>query len=291
MNNTTGGKTTDRNGREPEKVALTSSFQYEYANELLDVLIANYNVRRHKGISNRTPLDYARFLYQHGKDWRYANPDEVQSIVSIRKLRTVRGGASTGRQAYVESDYACYSNEILQNHQALAGKKIWIVYHKEDDCRVAQGFTQEGLSLGILRAAAPWHLSPHSLALRVAIGRASAAGKFTLGSGCDGVRTFLEFVESQPNGKLPVHPAYLEARRILTESQDYSINDVMLQRAQARAESSDSTEQVQYSDDPVYSRSATVKSDSKRKQPEQRLNTVLKAPLPPRRLVATGSKK
>lgn len=64
LSNTTGGKAEYRHGRHPEEVALAAKFQYEYASELLDVLIANYNVHKHAGISGRSPLEFARFLYQ-----------------------------------------------------------------------------------------------------------------------------------------------------------------------------------------------------------------------------------
>lgn len=237
--NTTGGKAEDRKGRQPEQVALARKFQYEYAIELLDVLVANYNAHAHGGISGRTPLEYARFLYQHGgPDWRHADPDDVQALVSVRRLCIVRGGAEAGRAPYVEFYYSRYSNEILQGRQDLVGKKIWVTCHKEDDCRVALASTQEGLSLGVLRAAPPWHRSPHSLAVRGAIARACAQGKFALPAGSDGVEVFVDFVETQPNKSLPVHPAYLEVRRILVSHMEQSIGQNMLELAQARADSS-----------------------------------------------------
>ncbi|KAF0811558.1 hypothetical protein IGB42_03944 [Andreprevotia sp. IGB-42] len=59
MSNTTGAKPKDKAGRNPEAVAINSRFQYEYAEELIDVLIANYNATPHRGIGNRTPLEYA----------------------------------------------------------------------------------------------------------------------------------------------------------------------------------------------------------------------------------------
>lgn len=240
LSNTTGGKVQDKKGRKPEEVALASSFQYEYAMELLDVLIANYNVHKHGGISGQRPLDYARFLYkQGGQNWRHADSDTVQALVSVRKLCTVCGGAIVGRRPYVEFSNARYSNEILESRQDLVGKKIWVICHKEDDCRIAMGSTMEGYSLGVLRAASPWHRSPHSLAVRSAICRASASGRFVLPSGCDAVEVFIAHVEAQPNNKLPVHPAYLEVRRILVTSMEQSIGTSMLEMAKARADVQD----------------------------------------------------
>lgn len=235
LSNTTGAKPQDRKGKEPEAVAVTSRFQYEYAEELLDVLIANYNATPHSGIGGRTPLDYAEFLYKNSQyEFRHVEPTLAQSLFSVRKQCRVRGGAAEGRAPYVEFQYARYSNQILSGRNDLVGSKIWVICHKEDDCRVAQGSTIDGGSLGILRAAPPWNRSPHSLSVRTAIRRACAQGRFLIPPGGDAIDTFIRYVESQPDGKLPVHPAYLEARRILAEAANKSVGEQMLDAALAK---------------------------------------------------------
>lgn len=239
LSNTTGGKVQDKNGRDPDEIALTSRFQYEYAVELLDVLIANYNMTSHRGISGRKPLEYAHFLMENsGTEFRYVEARAVESFFSNRKQCVVRGGAESGRRPFVEYEYARYTNEILQNRQDLVGKKIWVINHKEDDARVASASTVEGTSLGVLRAAPPWNMSPHSISVRKAVCQAAAKDKFILPAGGDGVEIFINFVESNANNKLPVHPAYLEARRILTEAAEQSIGISMLASAKERAKSS-----------------------------------------------------
>jgi hypothetical protein len=237
LSNTTGGKPEDRKGLNPEQVAITSRFQYEYAGELLDVLIANYNNSPHKGIGRRTPLAYARFLFENSQEpRRRAKLDTVESLLSVRKLCQVRGGAKVGRAAYVEFFNARYTNEILQNRQDLVSTKIWVVHHKEDDGRVALASTQDGTSLGVLRAAPPWHITPHSLALRRGILAAQSKGKFHIAPGGDGVDTFINFVEAQPHSKLPIHPTYLEARRIISKAADQFVGETVLQAAQEQFE-------------------------------------------------------
>lgn len=220
MSNTTGGDTKARQSRAPETVALNSRFQVEYAEELLDVLIANYNVTPHSAhTGDRSPLAQLKFLLDRNPDRRRPCSDVAASVYfSTRKLCTVRGGGPSGKQPYVEFFHARYTSEALQNRIDLVNKQIWVVNHLDYDARVAMASTKEGNSLGILRAAAPWHLTPHSLGVRRAIKQLSGRHKFLLLNAADGVETFLDFVESQPRGKLPVHPAYLEARRILTEA-------------------------------------------------------------------------
>ena len=241
MSNTTGAKPQDRNGREPEAVALASRFQYEYAEELLDVLIANYNASPHAGIGGRTPLAYAKFLYQHSElNFRHADPERVSAILSTGKPCKVRGGAQTGRGPFVEFYYAHYTNDVLKNRQDLVGSKIWVACHEEDDCRIARASTLDGISLGVLHAAPPWNASPHSLSVRTAICQASARGKFAIPTGGDAIEAFMEYVESHAHGKLPVHPAYLEARRILSAANNTSVGAAMLDAAIARTKAADS---------------------------------------------------
>jgi hypothetical protein len=238
MSNTTGAKPQDKKGRKPEEVAITSRFQFEYAEELLDVLIANYNATPHHGINNRTPLEYAQFLFQMlDAKFRHADPQRVEKLLSVRKKCCVKGGAQTGRSPFVEFYNAKYTNEILQNRNDLVGSNIWVICHKEDDCRVALASTLEGLSLGVLRAAPPWSSSPHSLAVRAAICQARLHGRLMLPTGCDAVEVFMQYAENQPRGKLPIHPAYIELRRILTSAAEQSIGTTMLASAKAHAAS------------------------------------------------------
>ena len=236
LTNTTGAKPSDKKGRNPDAVALTSSFQYEYAEELLDVLIANYNATPHSGIGHRSPLAYAQFcLARDPTTFRNADAGAVQAIMSLRKLCMVKGGAASGRAPFVNFYGARYTNDLLRSRFDLVGKKIWIINHLENDARVVQASTQDGKLLGVLRAAPPWHASPHSLAIRTAINSAVVGGKLILPPGADGVETFIQYVEAQPNDKLPVHVAYIEARRIMVEAAERAVGCSMLESARQRA--------------------------------------------------------
>lgn len=278
LSSSTGGKPQDRKGRQPEEVALASRFQYEYAEELLDVLVANYNATPHSGIGNRTPLAYAKFLYEHSQQpLRRAGSEVVEALFSVRKRCVVRGGAATGRAPFVEFYYGSYTNEVLHNRQDLVGSEIWVICHKEDDCRVASASTLDGMSLGVLRAAPPWNLSPHSLSVRTAICQACSRGQFTIPAGGDAIEVFLHYVESQTHKRLPVHPAYLEARRILAAAADPSIGESMLDAAMAR--SVDTTEGTD-------SRSGKDVTDrgARKGSAAARENRDTKKMLPPRRM-------
>lgn len=234
INNTTGGKPKAKHGRAPEKIAVAGQFQVEYAEELLDLMIANYNAKRIGCLSDRSPLEYLAFLANRpGMELRYADQGEVQDILSYRKRCPVKGGLANSRRPYVHFENGRYCGDVLDQRYDLVGQDIWLVNHLEDDARVALASTMNGASLGVLRAAPPWHKLPHSLAVRKAICACIRRGLFTVDPDADAVETFLDFVEEH-DGVLPIHPAYLEARRILTQAAESEIGESVLEAALAR---------------------------------------------------------
>ena len=235
LSNTTGAKVQDKRGRDPAQVAVLSEFQLEYAAELLDALIANYNATAHTSLGYRSPLQMLDFYASVGRlPTRRADPNAVQGLLSVRKLCIVRGGYQQGRRPYVNFAGASYSNSELAQRHDLVGQPIWVINHLEDDARIALATTREGARLGVLRAHPPWHQTPHSLAIRSAINAMVRRRRFCLASGADAVTAFMEYVESTAKGKLPIHPSYLELKRLLLEHAPSRSGDTEATAAKAR---------------------------------------------------------
>ena len=238
LSNTTGAKAQDKRGRDPAQVAVLSEFQLEYAAELLDALIANYNATAHTSLGYRSPLQMLDFCASVGRlPTRRADPNAVQGLLSVRKLCIVRGGYQQGRRPYVNFAGASYSNSELAQRHDLVGQPIWVINHLEDDARIALATTREGVRLGVLRAHPPWHQTPHSLAIRSAINAMVRRRRFSLASGADAVTAFMEYVESTAKGKLPIHPSYLEIKRLLLEHAPSRSGDTEAADAKARLKS------------------------------------------------------
>jgi len=91
--------------------------------------------------------------------------------------------------------------------------------------------TQDGASLGVLRAAPPWNTLPHSTEVRKQILSVLRKNNESPFSGRGAVETFMDFVNGQKENKLPVHPAYLKVSRILRAADD-CLDDRMLAAAQ-----------------------------------------------------------
>lgn len=217
LSNSTGPSPKGKRVKDPAKIAVASEFQYEYLEELLQSLICNYNATPHSSIGYRSPLQYLEYLADRGKlPGRKADPDLVQGLLTYRKLCVVHGGAGEGRWPFVNFGNARYGGPAISNREDLVGKKVWVINHIEDDARTARCTTTSGVVVGTLRAAPPWDKLPHTLAVRSQITGLANSKRIT-SLGADAIRAFMGFVEAQPNKKLPVHPAYLEIRRILAQ--------------------------------------------------------------------------
>jgi hypothetical protein len=233
---TTGSKPKDKRGADPDAAAAATQFQLEYAEELLDTLIANYNATPHSGLGYRSPLGQLDFLATRDPSRiRQADAGEVRRMVGIRKLCTVKGGIDTGRRPYFHFENARYSMEWLCQRTDLLGKLLWLHIEDEDDARWATVSTQGGEFLGAVRAAPPWHLSPHTLYMRRAIRSLDKNRRLHLTSQCDAVEELIRYAEGSKGKKLPPHPAYLEARRVLQQHAEALAEQPMVSRARVPA--------------------------------------------------------
>lgn len=237
LTNTTGGNPKGKQGRDPEAIAVNSRFQVEYAEDVLDALIANYNSSEHSSLGGRSPLEYMDFISSRpgAPSLRYADAGEVQRILSYRKLCTVRGDLAKGRRPSVNFAGAKYQSDDLKQRFDLVGKKIWVENHIEYDARVALAFTQEGECIGVLRASPPWHKTPHSLEVRAGITGFFRRKRISTLSYGDAIQAFHTYCEEH-QGKLPVHPAYLESLRILAMYAEVEVGDSVLKAALAEVE-------------------------------------------------------
>lgn len=228
LSNTSGKDfKTKAKSKDPQKIAIESRFQLEYAEELLGAMIAQYNNTPHSSLAHRSPLEYFEFTIRKKQNLRYVDQEKVNMLFSYRKKCQVKGDLKDGRRPFVNFEGARYSSEILRQRFDLIGSYIWITNHLPDDARVVMASTEVGESLGILCAAAPWHKHPHSLTVRKYINSAINKKIIHTYKNQDAVTAFMEYAVT--HRKLPPHPAYLELQRILVNEEmmqtDSSIND------------------------------------------------------------------
>lgn len=209
----TGANPKERRGRDPEGAAAASNFQFEYLEDLLDILVANYNGTPHSSLGYRTPLEQFAFLARREPGLiRTADAGEVSRMLSARKECRVLATKS-GTNVHINFHNAEYSAEWLKSRRDLFGEYVDVYLEDEHDARFVT-VSYRGQIFGSLRASPPWHQSPHTLYMRTAIKGMANKKLISLSSLDDPITQLCEQAEREPVGKLKVHPAYLEARRV-----------------------------------------------------------------------------
>lgn len=295
ISNTTGNYPGATKGRDPIGVAVASEFQYEYAEELLDIIIANYNARIHSRLSGRSPLQYLQYLVL-SKTFqpRVIDPQHLDTFFSYRKLCMVKGGLDAGKRPYVNFENGIYTSPILGQRLDLAGKKIWITADSDSDSRVIKASSLTGEHIDNLRVSPPWNRVPHNFETRRLICGLIRQGKFSLQNQQDAVESYIAEVEAS-GGKFPPHPAYLTARNFLVQSND-TIHQVpdneTIQSDMASNETNKSMESriTDNTEDKAKSRSTTKNNTASRNKQniaphtsDATAHTQNSASLPPRR--------
>jgi hypothetical protein len=215
--NTTGNGKDDPRRKNPELAACKYFIQFEHLEEIIDVLIANYNATPHSSIGQRSPLEYLNYLTSADTfNLRYADVDEVSSLMAINKKVIVKGSLKEGRRPYINFYGVKYSSDSLRRAYHLIGKSITVEADIKD-LRVLHAYSPQGAAIGSLTAATPWHLTPHSLLMRQTINSLVTRKMIHFTSNSDPIRALLDYLEKSIHKGGGIPPVYLEARRILSQ--------------------------------------------------------------------------
>ena len=161
--NTTGSNPKDSRRKDPAFAAIRYSIQLEDLEDLVDVLIANFNSTPHSSLGYRTPLEYLDSLCAKAERWpRQADPSKVERMLSFRKVVIVRGGMDIGRRPYITLYGVKYSSDVLKQSYKLLGKKL---FYRNKSPRSPDGQSLFGKRGGVgnhARFAAMASYTPHS---------------------------------------------------------------------------------------------------------------------------------
>jgi len=177
---TTGNSPDSPKRRNPEEKAHYFELTSEAAEQIAEVLGAEYNNTDH-GVTNCTPLDYIRTWDESGGLIRRI-PQAQRGLEFLREMElrlTVRGSADRGERPYVQWEDAKYRNPRLAQYTKMIGSKIIAIVDIRN-VAVMRIFLPIGEPLGILKAQGRWGLSPHSLKTRRAILRRERNGELPL---------------------------------------------------------------------------------------------------------------
>jgi len=214
---TTGSDPDDPRRQNPEKLALRYGISLTHLEELVDVMIAQFNATPHAGIGYRTPLEMLRYdIGAGGSLVRTLTESERAklALLSLRIVRTVRGDIKKGRRPYVELEGARYQNEVLSRSPDLIGKELtlWV---DRDELRNVTAFLPDGSDLGALTAQGYWGRTPHTLEMRRAINRLRHRKLIFYTEHDDPVQVYLDYLARTASTNKRASAAYTKAKRVV----------------------------------------------------------------------------
>jgi putative transposase len=177
--------------------------QLDELEEMIEVLIADYNGEPHPALDGRTPLE--AMAYSMGKYGNHVRvlPTAARANLSLlqeAKVVTVKGVAERGVRPHINFSNVRYTSPLLASNPALVGKQLRI-YFDVRDIRTVKAYFQDGTELGVLTAARPWGFTPHSLKVRQEIFRLIAEKKLVLREGDSPTEAWVRHKLSQRDPK------------------------------------------------------------------------------------------
>jgi putative transposase len=144
----------------------------EHVEDLIEVLIAEFNGRPSSGNGYRSPLERLQFFVSQPNVIIPKLNEEKRRrmhLFDYRIARTVRGNLKEGKRPYVQIDGVRYTSDILSQQPELIGKKLALYIDPQDGRFAHSYFSENGSELGLLEAKGYWGRTPHSLETRKAI--------------------------------------------------------------------------------------------------------------------------
>lgn len=166
---TLGNSPQDIRRTKPEKMAEKYKIRLEHIEDLIEVLIAEFNGRPSNGNGYRSPLERLQFFVsQPGVIIPRLDEDKRRRLhmFDYRIARTIRGNIKEGKRPYVQIDGARYTSDVLSQQPELIGKKLSIYIDPQDGRFAYAYFDENGAELGLLEAKGYWGRTSHTLEMR-----------------------------------------------------------------------------------------------------------------------------
>ncbi|AWV07271.1 hypothetical protein [Marilutibacter maris] len=129
--------------------------------ELLDVLVANYNATPHPALGSLSPLQFLQMQTPRAFDFSLPDPEkDAREMGSVLVPVVVHGNRKTGELPHVNYLYVRYRSPELDQQWELVGKTV-LARVCRHDLRTLLLMRSVTVPLGFVRAMPPWDRTPH----------------------------------------------------------------------------------------------------------------------------------
>jgi hypothetical protein len=213
---TTGSSPDNGRADTAEENAIRYRVDVEEASQVLDVVMASYNITPRSG--HAYSLSPIEFLSQHFHDSDLIFPSVLDGAISALELSSkhrvcvVRGNAKKGVRPYIQLDKARYTSIELASRAELIGCRFTIKIDPKD-YRYLQAYSQDGEYYGTLTVLGWWAHTKHSVITRSIINKALRNRVLECSVMDDIVLVWIHYLESKNTNS-----ARLELQRMRRES-------------------------------------------------------------------------
>jgi len=174
MPSTTGSGPTDPAVDDPVGKAVKFRIRMADMVQIIDVLVANHNVRPRKSLMTKQPNECIAFEMSDSRRLsvvpKFSSELQADPRIAVEIITAVvRGSIAKGRHPYIQIDDGKYTNDILNESWAMIGKKLTV--HIRGDFRKVRVFLPDGTEFGVLGVIGFWGNSFHTREMRKEINR------------------------------------------------------------------------------------------------------------------------
>ncbi len=192
---TTGSHGKDQKRKNPEKAAIEYEILIDHLYEILDVIVAKYNMSPHEGVLGRTPFEVLEYLGTDEDSLIRTIPEDMRHKINFLEKHievTVKGNVKKGIRPYINYKNARYTGPLLSISPEMIGQKI-IITPNIDDMREAQAYHTDGIECDSLKAMGPFGEFAHDDKTRDVINKLIRQGRLTRAQMNDPIRALLDF--------------------------------------------------------------------------------------------------
>ncbi|MFL1997226.1 hypothetical protein VYF65_002988 [Lysinibacillus irui] len=195
---TTGSNVLDSKRDKAEEKSIIYEITVNQLEEVMDVVIANYNNTTHSAHYGFTPLEIIRNRIDRGMYIRKlpSHKRTSTSLFTTKQLVKVSGSVSEGRNPFIYYKYERYTSVKLNNDSSMIGEILTIVID-EDNIQTIQAFSRDGLFYDTLTARGAWGNIPHSLNIRLMIMKHKNKAEFDYVKHKDPITAYQNFLATK----------------------------------------------------------------------------------------------
>ncbi|MGG2933972.1 Mu transposase C-terminal domain-containing protein [Bacillus pacificus] len=195
---TTGSHPNDPKRRKSDKLAMRYEISFEELQQLIEILIAQYNNTPHNAVNNLTPLEAMEQRIKREGEPRIVSESDQKNfnLLNIKATRKIQGGVKAGRKPFITFEGVSYTSEVLARSYDLAGKKL-VILADTDDLRNIRVFLEDGSEFGILTASGKWGIRPHDLKTRKAISKLKRERAIRFSETDDPIEIYHEYLQEK----------------------------------------------------------------------------------------------